>query len=270
MRHGRRAQLEVPSPPAAWPDPSPAQGNTVCDDTLVEDDIHPTYVSAGLTHVGRVRASNQDAFLERADSGLWAVADGMGGYQEGDVASRMVCDAIAAVEPREALEDMIDALRQSLSEVNARLQRAASRRVNPIVSGSTVAMLLVRRTSCAVLWAGDSRVYRLRLGHLSRLTTDHTWAAELNLGSDAEVGSHAITRAVGGEDALLVDVRRGQVRLGDRYLLCSDGLTHELDDERIAALLGQGDVAESARALVDATLQAGARDNVTVIVVEAG
>ncbi|MGH6609558.1 MAG: PP2C family protein-serine/threonine phosphatase, partial [Burkholderiaceae bacterium] len=78
-----------------------------------------------------------------------------------------------------------------------------------------------------------------------------------------------ITRAVGGEDTLLLDVRRDRVRPGDRYLMCSDGLTHELNDERIADLLCEGDVQQCARALIDATLQAGARDNVTVVVIDA-
>ena len=240
------------------------------EDTLVEDDINPCYRSAALTDIGRVRPSNQDSYLERVDLGLWAVADGMGGYQDGDVASRMVCEALARLDGQSGLEDAIDAVRQLMSEVNGRLHRAASRRINPVVSGSTVAMLLARRTSCAVIWAGDSRVYRLRHGRLSRLTTDHTWASELNLEDPCEEAEHAITRAVGGEGVLLLDVRRDQVRLGDRYLVCSDGLTHELDDARIAEMLMRGrDVAECARALVDATLQVGARDNVTVVVVEA-
>src|SRR5690606_11807687 len=116
---------------------------------------------------------------------------------------------------------------------------------------------------------GDSRVYRLRHGCLTQLTTDHTWAAELNLQNAGTEVDHAITRAVGGEASLVLDLHRDRVRLGDRYLLCSDGLTQEVDDERIAALLSGADVAECAQLLLEATLQAGARDNVTVIVIEA-
>lgn len=117
-------------------------------------------------------------------------------------------------------------------------------------------------------WAGDSRVYRLRHGQLTQLTSDHTWAQELNLQSVDEEAQHAITRAVGGEDTLLLDVRRDRVQLGDRYLLCSDGLTREVSDQRIAQLLATGSVRDSADVLVTATLAAGARDNVTVIVIE--
>ena len=156
-----------------------------------------------------------------------------------------------------------------MTEVNQRLHEASIREHDPVVSGSTVAIFLVQRTACAVVWAGDSRVYRFRHGRLTQLTTDHTWAAELNLQQPNEEADHAITRAVGGEDTLLLDVRRDRVRLGDRYLLCSDGLTRELTDERIAELMAGEDMQQCAKALIDATLQAGARDNVTVVVVEA-
>jgi serine/threonine protein phosphatase PrpC len=239
------------------------------EDTLVEEDIHPVYVSAGISDVGRLRPSNQDAFVELNEVGVWAVADGMGGYRDGDVASRMVCESLQGLSAEGTLEQAIEVLRQRVTEVNRRLYEASVRRINPIVSGSTVAMLLVRRTSCAVLWAGDSRVYRWRHNRLIQLTTDHTWAAELNLQHAEEEADHAITRAVGGEGTLALDVRRDKVLLGDRYLLCSDGLTRELSDAEIAIAMAGPDVQACARKLIDTTLKAGARDNVTVVVVEA-
>jgi serine/threonine protein phosphatase PrpC len=239
------------------------------EDTIIEEDIHPVYVSAGITDVGRLRSSNQDAFLQHGPGGLWLVADGMGGYRDGDVASRMVCEAVQDLPGDVPLESTIDIIRQRMSDVNTKLHDAAVRPVDPVVSGSTVAMFITRRTSCAMLWAGDSRIYRLRHRRLTQLTSDHTWAAELNLQHLGDEADHAITRAVGGEDTLLLDVRRDRVRLGDRYLLCSDGLTHELPDEQIAALLSEGDVQQCAKSLIDATLEAGARDNVTVIVIDA-
>jgi serine/threonine protein phosphatase PrpC len=238
------------------------------DDTLVEEDVYPVFVSAGASHVGYVRSTNQDAFLENAAAGLWAVADGMGGYRDGDVASRMVCEALAAVEMRGSLEDGIDTVRQAMSEVNQHLHDAALRPIDPVISGSTVAIFLVKQTRCAMAWAGDSRVYRLRHGQLTQLTSDHNWAQEFNLQDVDEEMQHAITRAVGGEDTLLLDVRRERMHLGDRYLLCSDGLTREVNDQRIAQLMAQGSVRESADVLITATLAAGARDNVTVIVIE--
>ena len=239
------------------------------EDTLVEEDIHPVYVSEGATDTGRVRTANQDAFAQLVTRGVWAVADGMGGYRDGDVASRMVCEALQNLDSTTTLEGTIDAIRQRMTEVNQKLHQASIREHDPVVSGSTVAVFLVQRTACAVVWAGDSRVYRLRHGRLTQLTTDHTWASELNLQQENEEADHAITRAVGGEDTLLLDVRRDRVRLGDRYLLCSDGLTRELPDVRIAELMSGEDVQQCAKALIEATLQAGARDNVTAVVIEA-
>jgi protein phosphatase len=239
------------------------------EDTLVEADIHPIYVSAGISDVGRLRPTNQDAFVELNDVGVWTVADGMGGYRDGDVASRMVCESLQGLSAEGTLEQAIEVLRQRVNDVNRRLYEASVRRINPVVSGSTVAMFLVRRTSCAVLWAGDSRVYRWRQNRLTQLTTDHTWAAELNLQQADEEADHAITRAVGGESTLALDVRRDKVHLGDRYLLCSDGLTRELTDAEIASAMAQPDVQTCARKLIDTTLRNGARDNVTVVVIEA-
>ncbi|HKE93043.1 MAG TPA: protein phosphatase 2C domain-containing protein [Povalibacter sp.] len=244
------------------------------EDTLVEEDIHPEYVSAALTHAGKVRASNQDAFVDRADARVWAVADGMGGHMHGDVASRMACEALADLLPGKTLDTTIDEVQRRMGHVNAKLYAAAVRPKDPVQSGSTLVVFVVKRTACAVLWAGDSRLYRLRHRQLLQMTTDHTFAAQIapQLPPDKRPTEedHSIMRAVGGEDTLQLDVRRDRVRLGDRYLLCSDGLTRELTAEQISALLGEGDVTQAAQALLDAALAAGARDNVTVVVIEAG
>lgn len=239
---------------------------------MLQVHAHPGYSSAALTHTGYVRPSNQDAFVERADAGLWAVADGMGGHRDGDVASAMVCKTLATLKPRSTLEATSLELQRRVNLVNARLYAAAVRPVNPVQSGTTLAALLVERTACMILWAGDSRVYRLRQGRLAQLTTDHTLAAQLaGRGGSHEYGEHAadhaITRAVGGDGRLRLELRQDEILPGDRLLLCSDGLTRELVDGRIAALLAQGDVHHCAQALLDATLAAGARDNVTVVVV---
>ncbi len=244
------------------------------EDTLVEEDIHPEYVSAAITHAGRVRNSNQDAFVDRPAVNLWAVADGMGGHMEGDVASRKVCEALANFTPGDTMDATITDIQRRMSHVNSVLYAAAVRPINPVQSGSTVVAFVAKRTSCAILWAGDSRAYRLRHGALAQLTVDHTWAAQIaarfaDIETDLDE-DHSIMRAVGGEDILVLDVRRERVRLGDRYLLCSDGLTRELPSEQIAMLLGQGTVHEAAQAMLDATLAAGARDNVTIVVIEAG
>src|SRR5690606_6247212 len=224
-------------------------------------------VSAGRTHVGNVRANNEDSFIALDALGVWAVADGMGGYRDGDVASRMVCRALDELDASAPFDETITAIKVRLAAVNRHLYKAAVRLINPVQSGSTAAVLLVRDDKCAAIWAGDSRIYRYRDGELTRLTTDHTLAAELNLHESLQTG-HAITRAVGGDSTLALDVRRDHVRPGDRYLLCTDGLTHELTDAEIAALLAQGTTEQCADSLIRETLARGAHDNVTVLVVD--
>jgi len=233
------------------------------EELLVEDVTPPRFRSAAATDVGRVREINQDAFLERTEVGIWAVADGLGGHSHGEVASRMVCDGLADVVPDSTFEDAVEAARQRVYEVNEHLVRAATRSVNAVQSGSTVVALLARGTRCAVLWAGDSRVYRWRSGRLEQLTRDHS------LAEVEGVPSTAITRAVGGEPTLLLDLFRDRVHAGDRFLLCSDGLTRSVPDEQIRVWMEQTDIRQAVDGLIKATLDAGAPDNVTALIVEA-
>jgi serine/threonine protein phosphatase PrpC len=238
---------------------------------MADDEFAGSFRSAAVTHVGHERASNQDALLELPQFGLWVIADGMGGYRAGDVASRMICEALAEFRPGPTLEDSIDVLRQRINEVNHELYSQSVRPIAPVQSGSTVVMLLVQGGSCAALWAGDSRVYRLRAGELVQMTVDHSWAAELQLrGLVSELTDHTISRAVGGEATLMLDVKRDRMLDGDRYLLCSDGLYRELSLQQMAALMRQGEVQRCTQSLLEATLATAARDNVTLILCEAG
>jgi len=248
--------------------PAYIDGPAVEPDTLLTDDpTPPRFRSAGSTDVGLVRAINQDAFLERPDVGLWVVADGLGGHKDGEVASRMVCDALADFIPDATFEQMLEGAADRVREVNGHLVRMAAREHQAVHSGSTVVALLTRATRCAVLWAGDSRAYRLRDGSLQQLTRDHSLAESGEL--PAGETSTAITRAVGGEPALALDMYRDRVRAGDRFLLCSDGLTRTVADGRIQELMAHENIRRAVDDLIAAATAAGAPDNVTVVVVEA-
>lgn len=223
------------------------------------------YRSAGATDVGRKRQVNQDAFLERSEVGLWVVADGLGGHADGDVASRMVCDALADFDTSASLEHVVEQARARMQEVNDHLLRTSARSLLADRTGSTVVILIVRGDRCAVLWAGDSRAYRLRAGRLQQLTSDHSAAAE-TLG---RANSNIVTRAVGVASKLEIDVQWDRVSAGDRFLLCSDGLTRTVSDFQIQALIENKGIAEAVSGLIAASLEAGAPDNVTAVVVEA-
>jgi type VI secretion system protein ImpM len=233
----------------------------------VSGDAAPLYFrSAAVSDVGRTRENNEDAFVERPEAGVWAVADGMGGHRHGEVASRMVCDALADFPLDGTFEEAIDAARMRVQQVNEHLVRSAAGAEPAHRSGSTVVVLLMRGSHSAVLWAGDSRAYRFRAGRLEQLTRDHSLAETAGTGAPE---SSVITRAVGVEPGLMLDVHRDAVRPADRFLLCSDGLTRVLSGAEIGDWLNGPDIHAAAEGLIKATLEAGAPDNVTVLIAEA-
>jgi type VI secretion system protein ImpM len=224
-----------------------------------------SFRSAAASDVGRVRQVNQDAYLERSEIGLWVVADGLGGHSDGEHASRMVCDALADFMPNQSFEETVEGVRARLKEVNDHLLLASTRSLLGERSGSTVVVLIVRGSRCAILWAGDSRVYRCRAGRLDQLTRDHSPAPSAAGGRQ----SNAVTRAVGAQAAFALDLCSEHVRPGDRFLLCSDGLTRTVPEHEIRVWVEEPDIRASVSGLVSATLAAGAPDNVTALVVEA-
>lgn len=236
----------------------------------------PSFQSACISDPGKRRKSNQDACLEAPSQQLWAVADGMGGWADGDRASRLVIDALASLPPAPTLEAQIDTVRRELADTNRRLRTPASAEAHDYVeSGSTVVVLLADRWRLAVIWAGDSRAYRLRDGHLVQLTRDHSLQAEMavhGLAGDAErIPSNIITRAIGGSDELELEVLLEDIQPGDRYLLCSDGLYRELTTAELASSMAPDMSArEACLQLCKKVLTGAAEDNLSAVVVIAG
>jgi type VI secretion system protein ImpM len=224
--------------------------------------------SAGRTHPGRVRDENQDAYVMRPEIGLWAVADGMGGHTAGQLASRTTVDALASVEQKAMFPEFVRVVRETLEGVNSYLYSLSQRAVNPTVIGTTLVTLMVREGTGVCVWAGDSRLYRLRDGQLEQLTIDHSEAVEL--AANAETApSNVITRALGGQPDIELAQLSFDVRDGDRFLLCSDGLHGELGADDIGEAMAGHDAAGTSEALIGRVLQGRAADNVTVVVLHA-
>jgi serine/threonine protein phosphatase PrpC len=232
------------------------------------------FASAAATHVGSVRKHNEDACLDRLDIGLWVVADGMGGHEAGDVASRTIVDTLAAVPaPADAGSFLAD-VRAALAQANDRLLSEARRRGPDAVIGSTVVALLAHASHFACLWAGDSRLYRFRGGVLERVTRDHSQVQEMvDAGAltEEEAERHPlaniITRAVGTHSDLTLDKVTDRLAANDLFLLCSDGLSKMASDSEIAAVLTAAPVARIPGMLIDLALSHGGKDNVTVVAV---
>ena len=236
--------------------------------TLGDELVAPLgFRSVAASDVGLAREINEDAFVERSEIGIWAVADGLGGHRDGEVASRMVCDAISELALDPTFDGTVEVARQRLQLVNEYLLRSGTGSTLADRSASTVVVLLVRGVSSAILWAGDSRVYRCRSGRLECMTRDHS--VEDPAAPAGRQPSTAITRAVGVQPTLTLDLLRDTVAVGDRFLLCSDGLTRTLSDAQIEAWMNHEDIGAAVQGLIGDTLVAGAPDNVTVLIVEA-
>jgi len=231
------------------------------------------FVSCGITHKGRVRERNEDAFIERSDIGLWAVADGAGGHGSGDVASAAVVAALADLPSGLSAAELLAQVRLRLSAVHADLQHRRLPNGPTQIMASTAVVLMARKDHFACLWAGDSRAYLFRAGRLIPLTKDHSLVQDLvdsglveAAAASAHPRSNVITRAVGADGPLELDKNSAELAQGDMFLLCSDGLHGALQDTAIARMLSAGADAES---LIEAALDAGSRDNVTAVLIRA-
>jgi serine/threonine-protein phosphatase Stp1 len=231
------------------------------------------FCSSATTHPGSVHGHNEDSYVNRPDLGLWAVADGAGGHQAGDVASRIIADALNAVPNGFTGAELLAEVRNRIARAHEAMWKEASRRGPHAIVASTVVALLARDDYYACLWAGDSRAYLLRGERFRQLTRDHSLVQKLfeaGAISAADAVHHPaaniITRAVGAEH-LELDKVTDRFFPGDRFLLCSDGLFKTLPERELADLVG-ADADAIADRLVIAALQNGAEDDVTAVAVE--
>ena len=229
-----------------------------------------------MSDTGKVRKVNQDASLDLPELGLWVVADGMGGHQAGEVASRTIIEHCQQTSEPGDLNSFIADVQNRLLQVNRNLRKIASEQYNNATIGSTVVALLAYGKQCAYLWVGDSRIYRLRETKLEQITRDHSMVEQyIEQGvMSVEEAQHsnianALTRAVGGEDEMEIDLKVDEIQADDIFLLCSDGLYREVSEAEMTQLMSRGDDCFTmTKNLLDSALNNGARDNVSVSVIQ--
>jgi serine/threonine protein phosphatase PrpC len=235
----------------------------------------PTQIAAS-TNTGRVRGANQDSFGYRVEDGLFLVADGMGGAAGGDVASRLAVDAaLEALHDAGAAGNLQEALEKAFAVSNKAVYSSAERDPKLHGMGTTLVLLALAAERAWIAHVGDSRCYLFRDGKLERSTKDHSLVDEqVRLGqltqeeADRSPFRNVITRAIGTQPSVTAEIDDVVTASGDIFLLCTDGLTRELSDERIAEILrGSSDLEASCHSLVDAANAAGGHDNITCLLV---
>ena len=227
--------------------------------------------TGAATHVGKVRGRNEDSYLTRPEVGIWAVADGMGGHQAGDLASQTVIASLESIEPQASATELLAHCEENIANANRQLMRLGRER--GVVVGATLAALLVYDGYYACVWSGDSRIYMVREGEIMQLSRDHTEIQDL-LASGAITpeearnwsGRGAITRAIGVYDDPELEMVSGPIQPGDSFVICSDGLTNHVEDGEIRNFVDGNLSQKACDDLVALALERGGMDNVTVVV----
>jgi serine/threonine protein phosphatase PrpC len=242
---------------------------------------------AGRSHAGRVRARNEDRIGHAPEIGVVILADGMGGYRAGDVASRIAVESVleqlrlsvaglapGEIDPASGYARESLAVRQAIASANDLIYQTAKAEPRYQGMGTTLVMAIFYDDRITVAHVGDSRMYRLRDDRLEQITVDHTLRQEMiSRGfftpdeARAAVAGNLVTRAVGTDANVAVDIREDRALANDIYLLCSDGLTDMVDDRDIHRLLKTcgGELDEAAAQLIALANQNGGRDNVSVV-----
>jgi protein phosphatase len=229
--------------------------------------------TGAATHVGKMRQQNEDNYLVLAESGVWAVADGMGGHSAGDLASSILVGELKRIPPPSSATDLLADCEARIVDANNRLRKISEERPGQVI-GTTVAVLLVYEEFFACIWAGDSRIYRIRQSRIEQLSVDHTEAQELLAAGKLTAEEarswprrNVITRAIGTYDDLELELTNGTMDDGDIFVICSDGLTTHVEDREILALAKNYPPQRGCDFLVKLTLDRGGTDNVTIVIV---
>jgi serine/threonine protein phosphatase PrpC len=233
------------------------------------------FFEALVSHPGAVRGHNEDAFVARGADGFWTVADGMGGLADGQFASRTVVEALAEAPLSGDVQRDAATVAEVIRHAGYLIFKESTERQNHI--GSTAVALLIGGGKFAVVWAGDSRLYLWRDGQLAQVTRDHTQVQQLvDAGylTPKEAAehpmSHVLARAVGVQAEVELDTMVGETRVGDLFLICSDGLPRVVEDADIAQAFVGANPGAIAERLLELALKAGAPDNVTILAIGVG
>lgn len=234
-----------------------------------------TWSSWGKTHVGIKRKVNQDTFADLPKKNLWIVADGMGGHHNGDVASTEIVRVLSQFEPSPHIGTTAKRIYHALKKINYDLLEQAHLTGETTIIGSTVALLYAHQSRCIAIWSGDSRVYLFRRGQLKQVTRDHNNEPQLLAEgfSPEEVKIHpyaqVLTHAIGGEPEAFLDVQTQEAIVDDIFVLCSDGINKEVTDDEIEEILKHRSFRQATNDIMALALKRGARDNITLITVQA-
>ncbi len=234
-----------------------------------------------ITDIGRKRKVNQD-FVYSSEkpvgnlASLFIVADGMGGHNAGDYASRLTVETVTERSARSQETDPIQILKEAIQSANTLVRKRANEMPELQGMGTTVVAAVIDGRKLCAANVGDSRLYVAGNGKIRQITKDHSWVEEMvrrgGIGKE-EARNHPdkniITRAVGAEETVRIDFFQVPLQEGDIVLMCTDGLTNMLEDEEIRMILdGARDIVEKAQGLVEAANERGGRDNISVVLIE--
>lgn len=234
------------------------------------------YKVFGRSEIGKVRSNNEDAFFTTDKEGIFLVADGMGGHKAGEVASNLTRDVISTkLSQSDSADNMESLIRESFLAANEKVRTTASTNTDQQGMGCTCVLLMLREQNFFIAHVGDSRVYLFRQGELKQVTRDHSYVEELfirGLINEEEKKGHPyrnqITRYIGCASKLEIDITSGPAWNGDVFLLCSDGLTEEVKDDKLQEIFSMSLEPEAtANMLIEEALKNGGRDNVSVVIV---